>query len=32
MLISQALQNDLTILTVDDAVKAYPVKVMAIAE
>jgi PIN domain nuclease of toxin-antitoxin system len=28
MLISQALQNDLTMLTVDDLIKAYPVKVM----
>ncbi len=28
MLICQALEHDLTILTVDDAIRAYPVKVL----
>lgn len=29
ILVAQALQHDLTILTVDDAVKAYPAKLLA---
>ncbi|MEH2283394.1 MAG: type II toxin-antitoxin system VapC family toxin [Nostoc sp.] len=28
MLICQALQHDLTIVTVDDAIRAYPVKIL----
>ena len=28
MLICQALEHDLTILTVDDAIRAYPVKIL----
>jgi len=32
MLVSQALQHDMTMLTVDDAVQAYPVKVMDTGE
>jgi PIN domain nuclease of toxin-antitoxin system len=29
ILVAQALQHDLTVLTVDDAVKAYPVKLLS---
>jgi PIN domain nuclease of toxin-antitoxin system len=29
MLVAQALQHDLTLLTVDDAVKAYPAKLLS---
>lgn len=28
MLICQVLQHDLTIVTVDDAIRAYPVKIL----
>lgn len=28
MLVAQALQHDLTLLSADDAVKAYPVKLL----
>ena len=31
MIISQALQHDLTIMTADDLIRAYPVRVVAVA-
>ena len=30
ILVSQALQHDLTMVTVDDAIKAYPVKLLSV--